>query len=111
MSKKPKRVREQVVAYLEPRDRALLEDLAAQTGLSRTELLRRGLWSLAAQGMATQRPGSAFEHLIATAAGSTGPTDVSARADHYLYGGGYAAPRAAKRSAKSAATRKRARPR
>lgn len=111
MSKKPKRVREQVVAYLEPRDRALLEDLAEQTGLSRTELLRRGLWSLAAQGLAKQQPGSAFEHLIATAEGTTGPADLSERADHYLFGGGYAARGAARRPAKKPQTPKRARSR
>jgi hypothetical protein len=38
----PKRVREQVVVYLEPRDREMLEKIAAETGLSRTEILRRG---------------------------------------------------------------------
>jgi len=109
MPKTPKRVREQVVAYLEPRDRALLEQLAQTTGLSRTELLRRGLWSLAAQGLGTRQSGSAFEHLIATSGDVDAPTDLSERADEYLYGGGYKARKAKGRV--KAASRKRARTR
>lgn len=90
MVKNPKRVREQAVVYLGRRDRALLDDLANQTGLSRTELFRRGLWALASQLGASRKPGSAFEHLVATAGEAEAPTDLAERADDYLYGGGYA---------------------
>jgi len=90
MPKNPKRVREQAVVYLSRRDRALLDDLANQTGLSRTELFRRGLWALASQIGVAQKPGSAFEYLIATSDQSDAPADLAERADDYLYGGGYA---------------------
>ncbi len=81
-----KRVREQVVVYLEARDRELLENLASSTGLSRTELFRRGLWALAAQTSGTKSR-SAFDALIATAGEFDGPSDYSEHSDDYLYGG------------------------
>jgi hypothetical protein len=81
-----KRVREQAVVYLADRDRALLEELAQTTGLSRTELFRRGLWALAEQ-MRTPKSASAMELLIAGAADFNGPADYSERSDDYLYGG------------------------
>lgn len=83
-----KRSREQVVVYLEPRDRELLEKLASATGLSRTELFRRGLWALAARSRNAEA--SAFEQLISSAASTSAPPDLSERADDYLYGGKYA---------------------
>ena len=89
MPGKPKRVREQAVVYLGERDRALLDDLAEKTGLSRTELFRRGLWALAAQVGVTTQPGSSIDYLVSTAAQYAGPPDLSERADDYLYGGGY----------------------
>lgn len=88
--KKPKRVREQVVAYLDARDRALLEDLVKETGLSRTELLRQGLWKLGSERLTgSARPGSAIDWLIENAVDDDLPPDVSERHDYYLYGGGY----------------------
>jgi hypothetical protein len=89
MSRNEKRVREQAVVYLGQRDRALLDDLAQQTGLSRTELFRRGLWALAGQIGVGGKAGSAIEYLIETAPDFPGPGDLSERADDYLYGGGY----------------------
>lgn len=86
---KPKRVREQVVVYLDARDRALLEELAGRTGLARTELFRRGLRRLAAELSGEQKPGSSLSYLIATATDDGLPSDVSERHDEYLYGGGY----------------------
>ena len=85
MAKNPKRVREQAVVYLGRRDRTLLDDLANQTGLSRTELFRRGLWALASQLGVGQKPGSAFEYLIATADQWDAPADFAERSDDYLY--------------------------
>ena len=89
MPKKPKRVREQVMVYLTAQDRALLERLVQHTGLARTELLRQGLYQLASRSLATAKPGSAIEHLIESASTQDVPPDLSARADDYLYGGGY----------------------
>jgi hypothetical protein len=83
----PKRVREQAVVYLGQRDRALLENLAKETGLSRTELFRRGLWALAAQTLGGKQT-SALEYLIATASDVDVPPDYSERSDEYLYGNG-----------------------
>lgn len=87
--KKAKQVREQVVVYLDPRDRELLERMAAETGLPRTELFRRGLWRLAEETLEGKKPGSSLAHLIATATEDGLPADVSERHDEYLYGGGY----------------------
>ena len=87
MSPSTKRVREQAVVYLGQRDRALLENLAKETGLSRTELFRRGLWALAAQTFGGKQA-SALEYLIANASDEDVPPDYSERADDYLYGGG-----------------------
>jgi len=115
MTGSAKRVREQAVVYLGRRDRALLDDLADKTGLSRTELFRRGLWALAAQIGVAEESGSALDYLVSTASQFTGPPDFSERSDEYLYGGrtwlepatpavAETAPTAVKRS------RKRARP-
>jgi hypothetical protein len=87
----PKRVREQAVVYLSERDRTLLEDLARETGLSRTELFRRGLWALAAELRAPKRV-SAMEMLIELSGDVSGPPDFSERSDDYLYGGGHPPP-------------------
>lgn len=90
MARKVGRAREQVVVYMQGRDRELLERLAEETGLSRTEIFRRGLRRLAQEMLPEQQPGSSLDHLIAMAEDSQAPEDVSARPDHYLYGGGYA---------------------
>src|SRR4051812_47967394 len=74
MSAEAKRVREQAVVYLAERDRALLEELVRESGLSRAELFRRGLWALAQQMRGTAGP-SAFEELIAGAPDFQGPSD------------------------------------
>ena len=87
--KKPKRVREQVVVYLDGRDRALLEQMAQETGLARTELFRRGLRRLAEETLQGRKPGSSLAHLVSTAAEDGFPRDVAERHDDYLYGGGY----------------------
>ena len=90
MSANTRRIREQAVVYLADRDRALLDDLARETGLSRTELFRRGLWALAEQFRTPKRE-SAMEMLIAMSNDVSGPSDLSEHADDYLYGGGYEA--------------------
>lgn len=89
VTRKPKRVREQVVVYLDARDHALLEQMAEKTGLARTELFRRGLRRLAVETLTETKPGSSLGYLIATATDDDFPADVAARHDDYLYGGGY----------------------
>jgi hypothetical protein len=86
---KPKQVREQVVVYLDARDRALLEELAEKSGLPRTELFRRGLRRLAEELLEEKKSGSSLRYLVATGRDDGLPPDVAARHDDYLYGGGY----------------------
>ena len=88
MAKATKKAREAVMVYLDSRDRALLERLAKKTGLPRTELLRRGLRHVADKEFSGEAPGSAFEYLVETASDES-PSDLSERADDYLYGGEY----------------------
>lgn len=89
MSGNSKRIREQAVVYLSERDRKLLDDLAEKTGLSRTELFRRGLWALASQIGVAAQPGSSIDYLVSTASQYAAPPDLAERADDYLYGGEY----------------------
>jgi hypothetical protein len=98
MPKKTPRVKEQVMVYLDARDRALLEELAAETGLPRTELFRRGLRRLAEELQAGTKPGASLDYLVATSNESDGPTDVAAQHDAYLYGGGYTSRKRSKRA-------------
>lgn len=90
MSDPPRRVREQVVVYLAPGDRELLERMVEETGLSRTELFREGLRRMASTRQAETSLGSGFEALVEGASDEPVPRDLSERADHYLYGGGHA---------------------
>ncbi len=96
--KEPKRVREQVVVYLDERDRALLEKMTKKTGLPKTELFRRGLRRLADDTLIGKKPGFSIRHLVATAASDELPADVAEHADSYLYGGGYTEPGKRKRA-------------
>jgi hypothetical protein len=101
---RPKRVREQVVVYLDPRDRTLLDKMTRKTGLPKTELFRRGLRRLADETLDESRPGASLRYLVSTAGSDAFPGDVAERADHYLYGSGYEARL-------KGSKRKRARPR
>ena len=89
MAKQPKRVREQIVVYLDARDRALLEQLTKATGLAKTELFRRGLRRLADEALTGNAPGYSLRQLVATAQNDDFPADVAERADEYLYRGKY----------------------
>jgi hypothetical protein len=82
--RKPRAVREPVQVYLDRQDRATLEDLARKTGLPKAELLRRGLRKLAGDELGQRAPGWSLDVLIGAI--PDGPPDLSARADHYLYG-------------------------
>lgn len=87
MSPKPSKVREPVQVYLDPADRALLEDVVTRTGMSRAEILRRGLRRAAEDLLAERRPGSSFERLVGALGDDPSlPSDLSVRHDEYLYG-------------------------
>ncbi|MDX1494642.1 MAG: hypothetical protein R3253_11310 [Longimicrobiales bacterium] len=88
MSKKPRRVREQSVVYMSATDRELLERLAEETGLPRTELFRRGLRKLAEELLPELGPGSSVDYLTEIAGDTDAPSDLSARHDDYLFGPG-----------------------
>lgn len=81
-SRSPRRVREPVQAYLDEADRALLEQVAERTGLSRAEILRRGLRAFAQQALTERKPGWSFEYLIGCL--PDGPPDLSENHDEYL---------------------------
>lgn len=82
-------VREPVQVYLDAADRSLLNEAAERTGLSRAEILRRGLRRAAADLLAEHRPGAAFEGLVGALGDDPGlPSDLAARHDAYLYGDG-----------------------
>lgn len=81
-----KRVREPVQVYLDPPDVSLLEALVTTTGLSKAELLRRGLRRLSAESLGDQAPGWSLERLIGSVDDPKGPKDLAARHDEYLYG-------------------------
>ena len=82
----PRRVREPVQAYLDEADRALLEQVAQRTGLSRAEVLRRGLRAFAQQALTERKPGWSFEYLIGAFGDDPSlPTDLSERHDDYIH--------------------------
>jgi hypothetical protein len=86
MHKTAKRVREPVQVYMEPDDKALLDQLAEETSLSRAELLRRGLRRLAADLRGARAPGGSMDLLIgALGTDADIPPDLSMRHDDYLY--------------------------
>lgn len=87
MRKREGRVREPVQVYLDRSDRRLLDDLARRTGLSRAELLRRGIRSVADRLLTERAPGWSLDELIgALGPAADLPEDLAARHDDYLYG-------------------------
>ena len=93
-TKRLRRPGQQVVVYLDERDRALLDRVTELTGLPKTEVFRQGLRRLADDKLAPSRPGSSLAHLIASARDDDLPADVAGRHDAYLYDGGYSSRRA-----------------
>jgi hypothetical protein len=71
--------------YLDERDRALLERVATETGLSRAEVLRRGLRSLAAQTQEDALPGGSLRAVIGVLGTAHAvPADLAEQHDAYL---------------------------
>ena len=77
---RPQLVREPVQVYLAPDDRDLLQRLAEETGLSKAEILRRGIRSYAAE----HQPASPMLRFLDEAGAGKWPADVAARHDEYL---------------------------
>jgi hypothetical protein len=77
---KPRGVREPLQVYLDPDERGLLDRLARETGLSRAEILRRGLKSFAAE----RREKSPMLEFMESMKGLDFPPDMAARHDDYL---------------------------
>jgi hypothetical protein len=74
-------VREPLQVYLDRDDRALLDRLAQEAGLSRAEVLRRGLRSFAAENARGKSP--LFDFLMSMR-GDDWPADIAERHDDYL---------------------------
>ena len=82
-----KNVREPVQVYLDESDRSLLNAMAAQSSLSRAELLRLGLRRLSDEMLSANQRGSSLSALKGVLdAAKDVPSDLSARHDEYLYG-------------------------
>jgi hypothetical protein len=83
--KTPSLVREPVQVYLDQSDRALLDKVARKSGLSRAEILRRGVRRMAAELLADESPMLRFIHEQTP---GTWPVDTPADAaehhDRYL---------------------------
>ncbi len=85
--KSSRRVRAPVQVYLEPADRELLEEEVRATGLSRAEILRRGLRRVADDALTERAPGWSLERLVgALGAAADLPTNLAECHDEYLYG-------------------------
>lgn len=80
-------VREPIQVYLARPDRELLDRLAEQTGLSRAEILRRGLRRVGAELMASEHPAVRFlDQISGEAWPDDTPNDVGEQHDRYLTG-------------------------
>jgi hypothetical protein len=87
MTPRPLRLKEPVQVYLDRTDRSLLDDVANRTGLSRAEILRRGLRMAAEALLADREPGYSFEDLVGALGDDPSlPEDLSTHHDGYLYG-------------------------
>lgn len=78
-------VREPIQVYLDRGERAILDQVAGQTGLSRAEVLRRGLRSYAARQQGDEGPMERFmRELTATPWPADTPRDLGLNHDKYL---------------------------
>jgi hypothetical protein len=78
-------VREPIQVYLARPDRELLDRLAEHTGLSRAEILRRGLRRVGAELMGIEHPAIRFlDQITADEWPADTPDDVAAEHDRYL---------------------------
>lgn len=83
-SRTPKVVKEPVQVYLDRGDRAILDRVSAAAGLSRAEVLRRGLRSYAAQQQGIGPVEQFMRKLAASEWPADTPTDLGLNHDKYL---------------------------
>ena len=84
-SRPPRVVKEPVQVYLDRGDRAILDRVSAEAGLSRAEVLRRGLRSFAAQQQGGEGPMLRFVRKMAASEWPADtPTDLGLNHDKYL---------------------------
>ena len=84
-TRKPAEVREPIQVYLTKADRALLDRTARASGLSRAEVLRRGLRQYQSGSGASEHPVLTFlDEMAAGPWPADMPTDVAERHDAYL---------------------------
>jgi hypothetical protein len=83
-SKRPAVLREPLQVYLTRDERELLDRVARHTGLSRAEVLRRGLRRFGAEALGEKHPGLAFIEAMADGWSASMPDDVAERHDAYL---------------------------
>jgi hypothetical protein len=83
--KKPMAVREPVQVYLDRPDKTLLDRVAKRAGLSRAEVLRRGLRSYGAEVLTEDNPILKLLHEFENADWPADvPTDLAVNHDKYL---------------------------
>ena len=83
---KPRRVREPVQVYLDRADKELLDETAEKTGLSRAEILRRGLRRVADDVLGDKPRGFSFNTLIDSLEGVEDlPRDLAKKHDSYVF--------------------------
>ena len=86
-NRRERSVREPIQVYLTGPDRELLDRLAEQTGLSRAEILRRGLRRVGAELLAVEHPAIRFlDQVTREPWPANMPDDVAERHDDYLTG-------------------------
>jgi len=84
-SRPPQVVKEPVQVYLDRGDRAILDRVSAEAGLSRAEVLRRGLRSFAAQEQGGEGPMMRFMRKMAASEWPADtPSDLGLNHDKYL---------------------------
>lgn len=84
-AKPPMMVREPVQVYLAQPDRSLLNLVAKKAGVSRAEVLRRGLRRIGADILNDESPMmKLLDTMAAAPSPKGGPTDIATRHDEYL---------------------------
>jgi hypothetical protein len=81
---KSKAVKEPIQVYLDAADRTVLDGVAERTGLSRAEVLRRGLRSYAAQQQGSEGPMLRLIRELSAQDWGHVPTDMGINHDKYL---------------------------
>jgi hypothetical protein len=85
MARKPtRRVREPIQVYLDADERALLDRVASESGLSRAEVLRRSLRRYAVEQRSGRSPMLEFLDYMESRQDLNLPADLSERHDDYL---------------------------